>query len=107
VPGAVRRDALEQLCADLRKASDSAAADVLGTLERLFTADAESSTLMRRDLSEAGIEIAASFAIDPAAARCLIGFECVDPGAEELRRALAFSITHREILRSRLLLDGV
>jgi len=105
VPGAVPRDALERLCADLRKASDSAAAAVLRTLERLFTADAESSTLMQRDLSEAGVGIASSFAVDLPAARCLIGLERVDPSAEELRRALAFSITHREILKSRLLLD--
>lgn len=44
--------------------------------------------------------VAGALASDPAAARLLTTFSCLDPETEKLRVALAYSLTHREILRS-------
>lgn len=99
LPATASHDALDRLLTALRAVQDPAAREVLRSIEQLFPV-AEANGRMRRSGSASDAELASRFAADAAAARCLAALACPEPAADELRRALAFSITHREILRS-------
>src|SRR6185312_7806792 len=58
---------------------------------------------MARDVSPTARAIADAVITDPATPRSLSRFECADVSAENLRTSLAFSLTHQEVIRSRML----
>jgi tetratricopeptide (TPR) repeat protein len=106
IPEQVSAHTLETLLAELaRVVSPGSEAHILIERLRLLfpTYRMNRAGVLLRDDSPSAQALTKTFLQDPTAARLLTSFSCADPSVEELRRTLAYSLTHQEVFRSRAL----
>ena len=103
IPDRVPAQSFATLLSDLARAcpGDASSRTLAEQLRMLFPPRGLTRAgVLLRDESPSAQAVAEIFLKDSAIAQSLASFSCDDAATEELRKSLAFSLTHQEILRS-------